>query len=230
MSTVRSSCSGDEEKKLAELERELADIELDFTLPGYGHIELRRGGREAQVDLANLDEYLRLVTEFTLMRGVRAQMEAVREGFDSVLDLGGLRLFYPEELDRLFCGSGFVAWDRKTLIECTRCDHGFTHDSKAVEYLFEIMCAFSRDEQRLFLQIVTGSPRLPIGGLRSLTPHLTIVRKTADSSSSNSADDFLPSVMTCVNYLKLPDYSSREVMRGKLMQAMGDGQLSFHLS
>ena len=65
----------------------------------------------------------------------------------------------------MFCGSGYDIWDSKLLIECTRCDHGYTHDSKAVQYLFEILSSFNPDEQRLFLQFVTGSPRLPVGGL-----------------------------------------------------------------
>ena len=121
------------------------------------------------------------------------------------------------------------------LADCTRCDHGYTHESKAVQYLFEIMCSFNSDEQRQFLQFVTGSPRLPVGGLRSLVPPLTIVRKTTDPSSSSNAvsansENYLPSVMTCVNYLKLPEYSSLESMKVKLMKAMSDGQLSFHLS
>ena len=123
------------------------------------------------------------------------------------------------------------------LTDCTRCDHGYTHESKAVQYLFEIMCSFNSEEQRQFLQFVTGSPRLPVGGLRSLVPPLTIVRKTIDSSnvSSNNAasfnsENYLPSVMTCVNYLKLPEYSSLESMRDKLIKAMSEGQLSFHLS
>ena len=113
------------------------------------------------------------------------------------------------------------------LAECTRCDHGYTHESKAVQNLFEIMCSFNSEEQRQFLQFVTGSPRLPVGGLRSLVPPLTIVRKTIDSSnvsSTNAAafnsENYLPSVMTCVNYLKLPEYSSLESMKDKLMKAM----------
>jgi E3 ubiquitin-protein ligase TRIP12 len=36
--------------------------------------------------------------------------------------------------------------------------------------------------------------------------------------------------MTCVNYLKLPEYSSLETMKDKLLKAMTDGQLSFNLS
>lgn len=65
-------------------------------------------------------------------------------------------------------------------------------------------------------------------GFRSLNPPLTIVRKTFESTEN--PDDFLPSVMTCVNYLKLPDYSSIEIMREKLLIAAREGQQSFHLS
>ncbi len=43
-------------------------------------------------------------------------------------------------------------------------------------------------------------------------------------------DDYLPSVMTCVNYLKLPDYSSVDIMREKLRVASKEGQYCFHLS
>lgn len=65
-------------------------------------------------------------------------------------------------------------------------------------------------------------------GFRSLNPPLTIVRKTFESTEN--PDDFLPSVMTCVNYLKLPDYSTIEIMREKLLIAAREGQQSFHLS
>lgn len=67
-----------------------------------------------------------------------------------------------------------------------------------------------------------------ISGFKSLSPPLTVVRKTLEPNMN--ADDFLPSVMTCVNYLKLPDYSTVEVMRAKLRIAAREGQHSFHLS
>lgn len=37
-------------------------------------------------------------------------------------------------------------------------------DSRAVKILFEILSCYTQEEQRLFLQFVTGSPRLPVGG------------------------------------------------------------------
>lgn len=45
-----------------------------------------------------------------------------------------------------------------------------------------------------------------------------------------SSDDYLPSVMTCVNYLKLPDYTSLDIMKKQLFTATREGQGAFHLS
>ncbi len=36
--------------------------------------------------------------------------------------------------------------------------------SRAVRFLFEVLSSFDAEQQRLFLQFVTGSPRLPVGG------------------------------------------------------------------
>ncbi|XP_074599417.1 E3 ubiquitin-protein ligase ctrip isoform X2 [Brevipalpus obovatus] len=206
----------------------IEDLNLDFTLPGFPHIELRKGGKDLSVTSENIDEYLRLLVHWTMVEGVSRQMEAFKEGFESVLSLSQLQIFYPEELEQLFCGSGHQPWDIKTLIDCCHPDHGYTYDSKAIKFLFEVLSDFNPEDQRKFLQFVTGSPRLPVGGLKSLTPPLTIVRKTFEPGEN--PDDYLPSVMTCVNYLKLPDYSSIEVMREKLMIAANEGQHSFHLS
>ncbi|XP_026293450.2 E3 ubiquitin-protein ligase TRIP12 [Frankliniella occidentalis] len=212
----------------------IADLGLDLTLPGSSNIELRKGGKDITVTPHNLDEYCKLVVHWFLVEGVSRQMEALREGFETVFPLSHLRLFYPEELELIFCGSNQGSnsqnspWDIKMLMECCRLDHGYTADSRAIRFLFEVLSSYTPHEQRQFLQFITGSPRLPVGGFKSLSPPLTVVRKTLEPNMN--PDDFLPSVMTCVNYLKLPDYSSVEVMRAKLNLAAQEGQHSFHLS
>ncbi|XP_055903063.1 E3 ubiquitin-protein ligase TRIP12 isoform X3 [Eupeodes corollae] len=207
----------------------ISDLGLDFVLPGHPNIELRRGGRDIPVTIHNLHQYISLVSHWFLFEGVQKQFDAFREGFDMVFPSHRLKIFYPEELENVFCGSGKAKlWDVKMLQECCRTDHGFTQDSQAIKFLFEILASYSEDEQRMFLQFVTGSPRLPTGGFKSLTPPLTIVRKTLDPGQN--PNDYLPSVMTCVNYLKLPEYSNSEVMRTKLKVASTEGRMSFHLS
>ncbi len=86
------------------------------------------------------------------------------------------------------------------------------------------MTEMTPDEQRKFLLFVTGSPKLPLGGFKSLEPKLTIVRKEPDRQDT---DSYLPSVNCCFYYLKLPEYSSKEVMKKKLMFAIENGQGSF---
>nr|XP_013111631.1 unnamed protein product [Stomoxys calcitrans] len=209
----------------------IADLGLDFVLPGHANIELCRGGRDTPVTVHNLHQYISLVTYWFLVEGVQKQFEALKEGFDSVFPTHRLRMFYPEELENVFCGSvngTYQRWDPKMLQESCRTDHGFNQDSQAIQFLYDILSTYTRDEQRAFLQFVTGSPRLPTGGFKALTPPLTIVRKTLDTNQN--PNEYLPSVMTCVNYLKLPDYSSREVMRQKLKVAANEGSMSFHLS
>lgn len=67
-----------------------------------------------------------------------------------------------------------------------------------------------------------------VAGFKSLTPMFTVVCRP--SEPPYTPDDYLPSVMTCVNYLKLPDYSSLEVLRERLLVATKEGQGAFHLS
>ncbi|KAG8184831.1 hypothetical protein JTE90_004928 [Oedothorax gibbosus] len=206
----------------------IEDLSLDFTLPGYSRIELMKGGKDIPVTIHNLDHYLKLLRHFTLFEGVSKQMRSFKEGFESVFPLNRLQVFYPDELSLLFCGNVQNQWDAKVLVESCKPDHGYTIESQAIKFLFEILCNYDTTQQRQFIQFITGSPRLPIGGLKSLSPQLTIVKKGSDDDSN--ADCYLPSVMTCVNYLKLPDYSSIEVMREKLQTAINEGQHSFHLS
>jgi len=204
------------------------DLLLDFTLPGHAGIELKRGGRDEAVTVHNLDQYLKLLSHWLLYESVYRQMEAFREGFESVFPLENLGMFFPEEIDSLFCGSQETPWDERSLCEAFKPDHGYTHDSPAIARLVRVLTDFNSEQRRQFLSFVTGSPRLPVGGFRALSPPLTIVRKIVQPTEN--PDDFLPSVMTCVNYLKLPDYSSQQVMSERVGTAVRDGRLSFMLS
>lgn len=47
----------------------IADLGLDFILPGHPTVELIRGGRDTPVTIHNLDEYLRLVSHWFMYEG-----------------------------------------------------------------------------------------------------------------------------------------------------------------
>ncbi|CRG90758.1 E3 ubiquitin-protein ligase TRIP12 [Talaromyces islandicus] len=203
------------------------DLGLDFTLPGYPSIELISNGSNIAVTIENVDTYLERVIDLTLGSGVRPQVEAFRSGFSQVFPYSALRAFTPNELVMLF-GRVDEDWSIETLMDSIKADHGFNMDSKSVRNLLQTMSELDAQQRRDFLQFVTGSPKLPIGGFKSLTPMFTVVCRP--SEPPYTSDDYLPSVMTCVNYLKLPDYSSLEVLRERLIVAIQEGQGAFHLS
>lgn len=49
-------------------------------------------------------------------------------------------------------------------MDSIKADHGFNMDSKSVRNLLQTMSELSLPQRRDFLQFVTGSPKLPIGG------------------------------------------------------------------
>lgn len=50
------------------------------------------------------------------------------------------------------------------LMDSIKADHGYNLDSKSVRNLLATMSEFNAQERRDFLQFITGSPKLPIGG------------------------------------------------------------------
>jgi E3 ubiquitin-protein ligase TRIP12 len=109
------------------------------------------------------------VLDWTLVKGVKAQVEAFRAGFSTIFPVGDLRAFSPHELVVLF-GSADEDWSAETLAEVLKADHGYNQESGSIANLIEVMAAYDAEERREYLQFVTGAPKLPIGGASCLDP------------------------------------------------------------
>lgn len=139
------------------------DLSLDFTLPGYPSVELIPGGADVDLTIQNVDQYVDRVIDMTLGSGVRRQVDAFQAGFSQVFPYAALRAFTPNELVMLF-GQAEEDWSIETLMDSIKADHGFNMDSKSVRSLLQTMSEMDSQQRRDFLQFVTGSPKLPIGG------------------------------------------------------------------
>jgi len=204
----------------------LDDLCLDFTYAppstvyGYNTYELKPTGERIPLNIKNIDEYIDLIRSFCLDIGIRRQMEAFSAGFNNVFSLSHLRMFSPSELMLLLCGEMKPDWTRADLINYTDPKFGYTKDSRGFLDLVEILVEMKGYQRKSFLQFATGCSSLPPGGLANLHPRLTVVKKDGEET--------LPSVNTCVHYLKLPEYESKEMMKSKLLQAIEEK--GFHLN
>lgn len=205
----------------------VSELMLTFVLPGYEEIKLIPGGDEIGVTSSNLEMYINKIIDFTIYDGIKEQINSFVAGFSEIFPFTSMVLFSAEELSRL-SGNEVENWSVETLITMIHGDHGYNNKSQQVQWLIEIMSNFDKDERRKFLKFITGSPRLPFDGFKGLSPPFTVVLKHCEDNLK--PDNYLPSVMTCANYLKLPCYSSKEVMYAKIVQAMNEGNNSFLLS
>ncbi|XP_063928020.1 uncharacterized protein LOC135141096 [Zophobas morio] len=209
--------------KLAEVDQHVENMSISWSYPGHADVIMKTSNEF--VSGKELEEYIFSVAHYTFFVGCTQQIQAFVSGWNKVCSIKVLQSFTPEEINTLLCGVE-DQWDSETIISSIQPAHGYTFQSASVENFISIISSFDSLQRRQLLKFLTGSPRLPSGGLKSLSPPLTIVKKVVETS----ADDYLPSVMTCVNYLKLPDYSSKSVMQKKLLIAMYEGSESFHLS
>jgi E3 ubiquitin-protein ligase TRIP12 len=216
---------------------EVSALQLPWTLPGYPAVELRPGGAELVVEAHELREYVTAVAKWSMVDGVQPMLLAFRKAVFSVLPEAVAQLWTPAELAALLgAHSGATAdqyWTVEHFTTHILAQHGYTQDSAPFIALLARMAAFSTDERRGFLQFVTGAPALPVGGFAGLKPPLTVVKREVAKDANDKPipnDQVLPSVMTCANYLKLPEYSSAEVLQERLAFAVAEGKNAFLLS
>jgi E3 ubiquitin-protein ligase HECTD1 len=206
----------------------LEDLALTFQyLPtsrvyGFDAIDLKPSGEFEDLTIENLEEYYDSMLNFCLNAGISQQMEAFRSGFNRVFPIEKLLTFQPEELRLMLCGEQNPHWTKEEIIAYTEPKLGFTKNSPGFLKLVNVLCDLDGSERKAFLQFATGCSSLPPGGLANLHPRLTIVKKV------DATDGSYPSVNTCAHYLKLPDYSSEQVLRQRLLHATNEK--GFHLN
>jgi len=206
----------------------LSDLALSFTIPGFDAIPLREGGEDETLSADNIEDYLSLLPQAVLVEAVGPLLASFRAGFSRVLPIHCLRFFCEEEVLEMFgSDKGLLEWTPEMLLHAFKFEHGYASNSTTSRLLVDVLCALPLPTKRKFVSFCTGCPRLPVGGFASLRPPMTVVRK---ESSRAPTEQQLPSVMTCANYLKLPEYTSKEVLRERLLVAVYEGDGSFHLS
>jgi hypothetical protein len=199
-------------------------IDLPFTYPGIPEISL---GPYPEVTPGNVDEYVESVREFTVGGYMACLVGAFRQGFSAVVPWGAMAMFSNEEICRIIRGSS-REFTRQELKDNVIAAHGYQHDSPQIEMLFDVLLDFDDHERSLFVSFATGSKSLPLGGLKSLDPKLTVALRVPQNEASPDAS--FPSVMTCANYLKLPEYSTKEILRERLRYAISEGRCGFDLT
>ncbi|XP_045905675.1 ubiquitin-protein ligase E3A [Micropterus dolomieu] len=172
--------------------------------------DLKEQGDQIPVTKENRQEFVDLYADYILNKSVERQFKAFKKGFLIVTNESPLKyLFRPEEVEMLICGSRKL--DFEALEKTTEYDGGYSKDSQIIKDFWETIHSFGEEQKRLFLQFTTGTDRAPVGGLGKLK--MIIAKNGSDT-------DRLPTSHTCFNALLLPEYSSKEKLKERLLKAI----------
>ncbi|KAJ1855932.1 ubiquitin-protein ligase (E3) [Coemansia sp. RSA 1822] len=208
---------------------------LDFTLT----VSMRDGqrktvllvpqGDQIKVTAQNRLQYLDLIAQYKLDKQIAAPVRAFVSGLHTVIPETWMRLLFasPLELSRLLCGdSGAIDvrdWQRNTVYEGAFHALGKNH-AMVREFWDVVETELTESQRQRLCRFATSCERPPLLGFAELNPRFCISGNNVDG-----ADSRLPSASTCVNLLKLPVYSSRQIMRDKLVTAI-ESNAGFDLS
>jgi hypothetical protein len=136
------------------------------------------------------------------------------EGLSNVIPVEILPLFTAQELQDTVCGSPDVDVDMlKRVAEY----EGYESDEPVIKNFWTVLRECTSNDRKAFLQYVWARNRLPSRVADFETP-FKILKDTANIGSR--ADLALPSASTCFFSLTLPEYSSAEILRRKLLFAV----------
>ena len=166
-------------------------LKLTTVLSNGETISLVPDGAEKLVTYDNRLEYCKMVKEQRLNEN-KFQIDAIREGFTSVVPVEVLHLLTWQELELKVCGNPEISVE--ALKKSTRYDSSLSEKSQAVKIMWEALEKFSNKDRSRFLRFITGRRRLPS----------TVFIDRAEGSSGSQ----LPTSATCSNTLYLPNYSS----------------------
>ncbi|XP_042046787.1 E3 ubiquitin-protein ligase UPL2-like [Salvia splendens] len=184
--------------------------------------ELIAGGRNIRVTEENKHQYVDLVAEHRLTTAIRPQINAFMEGFNELIPRDLISIFHDKELELLI--SGLPDIDLDDLRANTEYS-GYTAASPAIQWFWEVVQAFSKEDKARLLQFVTGTSKVPLEGFSALQG-ISGSQKFQIHKAYGS-QDHLPSAHTCFNQLDLPEYPSKQHLEERLLLAIHEGNEGF---
>ncbi|ESO97623.1 hypothetical protein LOTGIDRAFT_228255 [Lottia gigantea] len=187
-------------------------------------VELIPDGHNIPVSWNNRQSYIEAICKLRLRELFNMnRMECVKIGLASIIPIQLLNLYTSADLEIRMCGLPSV--NLQFLKMHTMYQIGLTETDSHIEYFWETLENFTEEELAKFIKFACNQERIPQtcpcqdGGSESahVPPY---PMKIAPPDGSGPADKRYIRVETCMFMIKLPQYSSQEIMAERLRYAI----------
>lgn len=202
--------------QLTEVEFNESMAEQTFTVVTFDdrHVPLLSGGESIPLRWADRQKFADLYLNFKLSE-LSEHCNLIARGIASILPLELIQLFTSQELESLVCGVRVI--DATLLMAHTKYAIGVDPASTHIKWFWRVVKAFSDEQRQKLLRFISGRSRLP--STQQWASEFTI-NPFFIRGQDASPDRFLPTAHTCFFSLDLPEYSSEDILRQKLVYAI----------
>ncbi|XP_050693642.1 E3 ubiquitin-protein ligase hyd-like isoform X3 [Eriocheir sinensis] len=201
-------------------------LDLTFSIDvipeeGGTNVELISGGRNIEVTTNNVYDYVRKYAEYRMVKSQEKALQSLRDGVFDVIPGGALDSLTAEDLRLLLNGVGDI--NVATLISYTSFNDESAESNdrlnKFKRWLWSIVEKMTNQEKQDLVYFWTGSPALPASE-EGFQPMPSVTIRPAD-------DSHLPTANTCISRLYIPLYTTRAILRSKLLLAIKTKNFGF---
>uniref|UniRef100_T1JES7 HECT-type E3 ubiquitin transferase n=1 Tax=Strigamia maritima TaxID=126957 RepID=T1JES7_STRMM len=172
------------------------------------------GGRSIPLTFHNRVEYVERALNFRLHE-MDIQVAAVREGMSWIIPVPLLSLMTAQHLEQLICGMPQVSIDvLRKVVRYREIDE----NHQLIQWMWSVLENFTNQERVLFMRFVSGRSRLP-ANIADISQRFQIMKV---DRVRFFAQDGLPTAQTCFFQLRIPSYSSQEIMAERMRYAINN--------
>ncbi|XP_073196778.1 probable E3 ubiquitin-protein ligase HERC6 isoform X4 [Lepidochelys kempii] len=177
-------------------------------------VDLIPDGSSIAVNNKNKKDFVNKYVDYVFNKSVEVVYEEFKRGFYKVLDREILRFFQPQELMEVAIGNANYDWNK---FEQNAVYWGmYTPSHPTIKMFWKVFHELTVAKKKGFLLFLTGSDRIPVMGMDCI--------KIKFNSHVSMSEDHIPEAQTCFHILILPQYSTIERLREKLLLAIDNNR------
>lgn len=174
-----------------------------------------RGAQQKVLFDERYDFILRMVQ--AKVRESNLQIEAIKKGLSALIPLPFLKTVTAADLESWVCGKKRV--DIEMLRRHTRYSGGLTENSPVIQFFWEVLEEITDTEKLLFIKFCWGQERLPAND-EEFERNSTRLMIRPSLKAAKNPNKALPKADTCFFNLELPNYTTKEALKERLMIAI----------
>ncbi|KAM8940137.1 LOW QUALITY PROTEIN: putative E3 ubiquitin-protein ligase HERC6 [Pelodytes ibericus] len=190
---------------------EVESLELYFCLTWENKtVDLIQNGASVAVTSSNKHDYVEKCVDYIFNTSVAEPFEEFKRGLFKVCDKDILSFFQPDELMIAVSGTAKCDWNgfEKSTVYLGK----YSHAHPTIKMFWNVFHALPEEDKKGFVFFITGNDKVALFGISLVRMHIT--------SFGVPGETFIPEAETCLQTLRLPEYSNIKTLRKKLLLAI----------